>query len=143
MIRFALGGLAPSPDSEDLDRYVHGRCHLYALARAAAFGETLHALWDTGALDDECNALPTCLVHMWTVDAEGQAWDARGRLDVDTVVEEFQVSEPTWARHTIAEVEVLMHDGVLDTPEPGEMAQLDAEVRERKLERTSGRSKRP
>jgi hypothetical protein len=108
--------------------YSSGYCHLFALALAAVTNAPIRAIWDLAAMDDDCEPLPVCLVHMYVV-ANGAFVDASGVLDVReelAIADDYECNEPDLCEHTVVDVEALIARGVLEDFLPGEFFALTA-----------------
>lgn len=90
----------------DVDDYLYGRCHLFALAASRALGLKLRIIIDPAPLDDDLYPLPNpVLCHAGCVipDESELVLDARGVLDQSEWIREYCPGE----------YEVLEHDDAL------------------------------
>jgi hypothetical protein len=74
--------------SDEDARFLHGNCHLFAVAMHHLTGLPLRAVLDVDMWTEQ-----TVLVHAFVVDGE-QAIDIRGRIDLADIAEEFETNDP-------------------------------------------------
>jgi hypothetical protein len=74
--------------SEEEEVYLHGRCHLFAIALARLTGFELQAYLD---VDDEVDRPVLC--HAFVRDGD-DILDVRGRLPFSDVLDEFDSNDP-------------------------------------------------
>lgn len=113
-------------DRKELD-YLHGRCHLFALAIQKVFG------YDIEFAIDECDLeLETeVLIHAYCV-KEGKAVDVEGIWDKEDVLADFDYNEPYERIVTVKEVSEMMEDGFIEFAEIGELESLVKYIKDNK-----------
>lgn len=95
-------------DEERLDRWLHGRCALFAVALHRATGLPIKA-W----IDEDPEIEEPVLVHAFVMDGE-RAVDAAGARDPDDLLGGYETWDPTLVDMTEAEVLAIGEGLVLD-----------------------------
>src|SRR5207253_1978164 len=85
--------------AEENDNYLHGECHIFALALQEISGLPLYAITDT-----DWNIEAQCLVHAG-VKYQGGLIDVKGFREFSAIYDEFEAFEPE--ESAIEEMELL------------------------------------
>ncbi len=97
-----------------ITEYLHGYCHIFAVAAAIAHNCPVTLIWDDEAMDDDCNTLPfPCLVHAFIQLPSDKILDASGvRTETDPVAffsNLYPVNEPRLAHYSVEDALLLFH----------------------------------
>jgi len=108
----------------DLELYLHGRCHFFALALNKALGFPIECLWDNEAWFEDGDPSPA-LVHAYCIRPDGTRVDAQGTLTREAALENYAelVEEPEFVVTTAEALEEHIR-AVMLPAEPGEIEQL-------------------
>lgn len=74
--------------TDDEEAFLHGRCHLLAIALHRATGLPLHATLDVDEWTER-----TVLVHAYVKEGD-EGIDIRGRFPLETIEDDFPVNQP-------------------------------------------------
>jgi hypothetical protein len=105
----------------DRESYLHGRCHIFALALHEVFGYKMELFWDTEAWFDDGETIDTALVHAYCIDSKGNLFDARGKVTRKLIEDDYEYNESEFSITTKSHLEKLMNQGVLGKPAKGEL----------------------
>ncbi|ACS43845.1 hypothetical protein MetexDRAFT_5585 [Methylorubrum extorquens DSM 13060] len=111
--------LDPEFDDERRERWLHGRCALFAVALHRATGLAIMA-W----IDDDPEVGVPVLVHAFVLDG-GSALDAWGRRDPDDLLSDYAHWNPELVAMTEAEVLAIGEGPDID---PALMAEAEADA---------------
>lgn len=118
--------MSEHPPFAGVDVYLHGRCHIYALALAAEHGYEIRALWDLEPTDDDLNPGPTSLVHAYCRPPDGRVVDASGvhQEEDELLCGHGPCNEPDLVTHTPESIRALIRTRALPRPTRGEIAAI-------------------
>ncbi|WP_214688291.1 MULTISPECIES: hypothetical protein [unclassified Exiguobacterium] len=107
----------------EIDNYLYGRCHLFALLCSKMSGYDMEFLWDDDFWFEGAELPSKVLVHAYVVSQTGERYDAGGRLD-DERLSEYDCNQPSFQNVTISQVESWMAENLLSDFEDGEVERL-------------------
>ena len=107
------------------DMYIHGRCHIFALALHNVFGYKMIFLWDTESWDEDGN-IGTSLTHAYTESNTGKFFDARGILTRANIEDDFSdfLNDEEEVVTTVQDLQKLIAEKILIAPKRGELEKL-------------------
>lgn len=112
----------------DVEKYTHGRCHIFALVAADVLGYEIKSLWDEEPFDEDLDddfIAPPALVHMWVENSKGRKFDCSGFFTDRYLEDEFEAAnEPYLSSDTTKSVNKMISDGILSKPQKGEIDSL-------------------
>lgn len=103
----------------ELESYMHGECHLFALALNQAFGYDMVFVFDEMDIEVQSEVL----IHAYCKTEEGCV-DARGFFKEEDALAEHDYSRPYTVDVSVREVHSLIETGFLHTPSFGQMDEL-------------------
>jgi len=74
---------------DEISTYLHGRCHVFAIAMSELSGLPMRAVV---TFNDDLDRF--CLVHAWVEWPDGRALDAAGLRDVEEMLEDYDDADP-------------------------------------------------
>ncbi|MDC0764857.1 hypothetical protein POF51_29485 [Brevibacillus sp. AG] len=114
----------------NLDTYLYGRCHIFALALQEELGYSIELFWDLEAwFDKDGMKIDTALVHAYCIGSDNVMFDARGRITREVVEEDYEFNEPEILATSPQRLCELMDQGVLETLKLGELDSIRAYIR--------------
>ena len=129
----------------NIAEYLHGRCHIFALALHTALGYPMEFLWDLAATDDETWEDREALVHAFCKRPDGAMVHVTGtftQAELEEDFAQFGVQEPDLRRESADDVQRQIAEGLLEAPRVGEVEQLVSYINEIKERYTGMPSKR-
>lgn len=100
----------------DLDNYLHGECHIFAWALHLEFGYPMRFAFDYYDLEIEGEVL----IHTFCINCE-DAIDARGRVDINEVLYDFNYNEEYFEDVTEDRLKSLIEEGFIHSPDDGQL----------------------
>lgn len=114
----------------EIETYLYGRCHLFALALSRVFPYEMEFFWDEEAWFDEGEVVGTALVHAYCILPNHMCVDARGILSKEDILNDYDWNSPSYLKATKEMVEEWIKEGVLDSPVQDELQHLQLYIQE-------------
>jgi hypothetical protein len=106
--------------------YLHGRCHIFALALHLALGYRIEALWNSEPLSDDGDFGERALVHAYCRRPDGQMVDASGVISKDQLYSDYGElpNSPEAECLTPQAMRAYIRNRILERPQPCEVQNL-------------------
>lgn len=109
--------------------YIHGRCHLFALALHEELGYEIILLWDDDYWFDGDDAPSIVLVHAYCFLPKGKPFkgkyvDARGAVSLRMIEREYEFNSEFSEVTTLRQLDSMIENGRLGSPDKGEIEAL-------------------
>ena len=111
----------------NLETYMHGDCHLFALALHQEFGYDMVYVFDEMDIEVQSEVL----IHAYCKTKNGFV-DARGFFNEEDALAEHDYSRPYTVDVSVREVHSLIETGFLHTPSFGQMDELTQYLKDNK-----------
>lgn len=108
----------------DIDTYLYGRCHLFALVAAEFFGYEIELFWDTDVYLEDRDESITALVHAYNLLPDNRVVDARGIITRKEMIDDYDYSEMFFEKVEVKEIYRLMSINDLAAFEEGEKEKI-------------------
>lgn len=102
-----------------MDIYLHGRCHLFALALHEVFSYPIEFFWETNCIEDG-EEYGEVLVHAYVI-KNGICVDIEGPKNRENIEADFDWNEPIYVSKTKEQVVEMINSGLLEPAADGEM----------------------
>lgn len=104
----------------EVETYLYGRCHLFALVVAKQLGFEMEFLWDTDFWHEGDDYPSTVLVHAYNALPTGQVFDARGIVLKEQMLLDYDCEQASFERMTVSDLNHSIHENVFEGFEVGE-----------------------
>lgn len=111
----------------DWEKYLHGECHIFALALHLEFGYPIQLAIDAFDLEIESERL----IHAYCI-KDDKAVDVRGLVNIGEILDDFDYNEPYHMNVNKEGLLKLIKDGFLHEPEENQLEEVISFIRNNK-----------